>query len=210
MTQPPQSMIDAAIGEATRSPCAKSQRGVVLYRLVQYEGRGGHAYFIGSGHNGPPDDGACDGSAACREFCGRRCVHAEVRAIRAAIWLRGDGVSDLEAIHVKVADGKLAAGGGPSCWQCSREVLDVGLAGFWLYEQVPCRCVAYYATCPECPEASASRPITVHHGCGLHDEGGIIKGAVTGRWARYTAAEFHAATLKACGMPEFKPWRQAE
>jgi hypothetical protein len=69
-------------------------------------------------------------------------------------------LKDCELVHVKVVDGLVVAGGGPSCWQCSRLALEVAVAAVWLYE--------------------------------------IDNGP---RWRRYTAEEFHRATLVACGLP---------
>jgi hypothetical protein len=133
--------IDAAIAAARRSPCAKSKRGVVIYR---------HG-IVGVGFNGQPS-GECGGSGGvCWPVCHKVCVHAEMRAIREALQRPGCHTSlpDLHEpghrphallhdpgyrlVHVKVIDGALVASGGPSCWQCSREILDVGLAGVWLF-----------------------------------------------------------------------------
>lgn len=41
-----------------------------------------------------------------------------------------------EMLHVKIdTSGKLVAGGGPSCWQCSRDALEARIAVVWLYEE---------------------------------------------------------------------------
>lgn len=161
MLTPPLHTIAVAVEYARLSLCSKSKRGVVVFERDTGE-------LHGRGFNGLPGETACTGSSACREFCGRRCVHAEVRAIRDAVGhlaYRDEWeLHTCDAVHVKIDEhGDLVAGGGPSCWQCSREVLDVGLGGFWLYEDC-------------CPYMDA-------------------------RWVRYTAAEFHAATLQACGIP---------
>lgn len=119
----------------------------------------------------------CDGSS-CRPSCGKVCVHAEVRAIRSAIAhasaARGvptTTLDDCELVHVKVDDaGNLVAGGGPSCWQCSREILDVGLRGVWLYEKVMTRRAAAVAA-------------ILHPG---------------DAWRFYEAREFHDVTLAEC------------
>lgn len=166
---PPDEAVHAAIGAASASPCAKSKRGVCVYRVLPITAeRPGQAITLGHvvdlvsvGYNRQPGE-VCDG--ACRPVCGRVCVHAEVAAIRNAVALASATLGvpilklpDCEALHVKVIDGQLVPGGGPSCWQCSREVLDVGLAAFWLYED--------------------------------HADGAV--------WVHYTAAEFHQATLAA-------------
>lgn len=69
--------------------------------------------------------------SSCRATNAKRCVHAEMRAVREAGRGRGGDI-----VHVKVVErGELVAGGGPSCWQCSREILDAGFRGVWLYEK---------------------------------------------------------------------------
>lgn len=64
---------------------------------------------------------------------GCRRMHAEQRAIIRAVGC--DDVGDLELVHVKVVDGKVVAGKGPSCLQCSRLVVETGLRGVWLFER---------------------------------------------------------------------------
>ncbi len=44
---------------------------------------------------------------------------------------------DLELVHVKVVGEVVVAGGPPSCWQCSREVVEYGIRGVWLYTEQP-------------------------------------------------------------------------
>lgn len=136
---PPADAVEWAIAAAIQSPCQKSRRGVSVFGIDTGE-------VIANGYNHPPADGLCSGGDDCRAICRYRCVHAEVMAIRRSLvviarrpislsrdWhhLRGH-----DAIHVKVASrrGEIVAGGGPSCLPCAREVLDIGLAGFWLFE----------------------------------------------------------------------------
>ena len=162
---PPANIIDAAIRAALWSPCEKSKRGAVVFYMYSTGDRG---MKIATGFNGPPGAIACTGTDACRAVCGRACVHAESRAIRAACERAKpqDGspaLEGLEILHAKIVAGELVAGGPPSCWQCSREILDAGLGSVWLYELDV--------------EAPASAAI---HGKGV--------------WRRYSAAEFHAVT----------------
>jgi hypothetical protein len=98
-------------------------------------------------------------------------VHAEQTVILAALMVvRGLGAFDL--LHVKIDDrGKLVAGGGPSCPQCSKLIVQVNLRGVWLYESVL-------------------------------DSVGYMAGNV---WKRYTAAEFHAETLRNRGLVNVQP-----
>lgn len=170
MTAPPDIAIAKALEAATRSPCHKSKRGVCAF--VE------HGFGFSSlalGFNGPPGDLTCDGSPACRESCGKRCVHAEMRAIRP---LMGHSNLDrVQLVHVKAVDGKLVAGGGPSCWQCSREILDVGIGGVWLFE----------------------RTLRDNEGDnGLPLSAVAIEDAPA--WRYYSADDFHRATLEACGI----------
>lgn len=221
MSGPPPFAVSAAIAAARQSPCAKSRRGVAVYRKDA---------VVGVGFNGQPS-GACDEAKfvrtfpsgivtsgrgilmraeakRCREECGKRCVHAEVRAIRAAVANIGHTELEFEyeAVHVKV-DHDLVPGGGPSCWQCSREVLDVGLAGFWLFEVDP---LSPECPGPKCPLCAGEDCSLCHPGPGrphcdhdVVDRHAAYPNAVMPRlgvWKRYTSEEFHAATLKACNL----------
>lgn len=177
MIAPPYWIIGYALELAAQSPC-RSKRGVVVYApSTAHLG----VRTLGTGHNGPPRGFACPGREACTGTCGQRCVHAEMRALRAISYPVAEvGRIDLEAemrwraglparasqlldlVHVELApDGGVVACDGPRCWQCSREIADVGAIGrVWLYE------------------ATASGPA----------------------WRSYSADEFHRATLIACGM----------
>lgn len=171
-TAPPDVVIAAAESAARESPCAKSARGAVIYEPA------GAVYtsmrIVTVGYNGPPSPITCDGSPSCRRDCGKRCVHAEARAVRGLTpddreW-PGPTFGHLELVHVKLGeDGRLVAGGPPICWQCSREILDVGIGAVWLFERVP---AAF----------SSTGKIVPSHGV----------------WRRYTAEEFHRVTIKNC------------
>lgn len=166
---PPDDAVHAAVSAASGSPCAKSKRGVCVYRVLPVTAhRPGRdevvvaevTDLLSVGYNRQPG-GECDG-VTCRPVCGRICVHAEMAAIRNAVAVASAALGvptprlvGCEALHVKVVNDQLVPGGGPSCWQCSREVLDVGLDAFWLYEN------------------TADGPM----------------------WIRYTAESFHSATL---------------
>ena len=111
------------------SPCKKSQRGVVLVDRTRLT-------WI-STYNGPPfhPDGdydfSCTGSEKCRSNCNKVSVHAEERALIAA----NRDFKGGEMVHVKTIDGRLATSRKPSCWQCSRMIVQAGLAGMWLYQE---------------------------------------------------------------------------
>ena len=134
MKTPPDYAIESARKAALRSPCAKSKRGVVLF--CGEDTTEECVVVAGEGFNGPPPGFACDRSDACRRDCAKLCLHAEDRAIRQALveW-SAPPLDDVELLHVKVVDGQVVPGGGPSCWQCSRLVVEAGLRGVWLYEQ---------------------------------------------------------------------------
>ena len=165
--------VDRAIQIANFSPCAKSKRGVVIWS---------DSRIIGAGFNSLPVPASCDGSATCRTSCSARCIHAEERALvhamRSGYTLRG-----AEMLHVKTVDGKLVAGGGPSCSSCARSVLEAGIAGFWLYEERPADIVevALSAIEPPIPRLELMPR--------------------EARWVRYPIDEFHRLTMLACGLP---------
>lgn len=126
--KPPDVAVTAALRAAAMSPCAKSKRGVAAF--VAYDDS---TTVIATGFNGPSGPFMCDGSDACRNDCSKRCVHAEMRCIRTLAshhWRER-----VQLVHVKLNEpDTVARGGNPSCWQCSREILDSGLAGVWLFQ----------------------------------------------------------------------------
>lgn len=206
--------IQAAEVAAERSPCAKSKRGVAIFDTRIKNSLG--LLVVATGYNRPPANVACDGSPACRASCGKRCLHAESRALADLGVVGWPG--ELDLVHVKIgADGKVVPGGGPSCWQCAREVLDVGIGGVWLFEQTDCpsedcpMCTG--AACMHCSPKQHEHAIGPWHAmrAGLpfngprppacdHDVIDRHDGAQPpqGTWKRYTAAEFWAATCAEC------------
>lgn len=162
MSRPPGEVVELAERTAAQSPCSKSKRGVVAYMTTP------DVRVLSVGFNGPPHGFVCDGSPECRATCGKFCVHAELRALWGAWSHLGDAMAGhlVQLVHVKIGDaGKLVPGGGPSCWQCSRHILDAGAAGIWLYE------------------SPSGVPYT------LADED------APGAWRYYTAVDFHTITL---------------
>ena len=129
-SRPPPEAIEAAAQAARQSPCMKSKRGVCLYARLSDE-----ILIAAAEFNGPPAEIGCDGSEACRAACAQRCVHAEMRALRSVANMKPRLNKFHEILHVKVVDGWIVAGGGPSCWQCSREILDIGIDGVWLFQR---------------------------------------------------------------------------
>lgn len=116
---------------ARMSPCKKSKRGVLVFNR-----RGP----LGGGFNGPPPGFVCDGSPECRAACPKVCNHAEARALLEALsFARRSPTEPLdivlhgaELLHIKVVDGEPVPSGPPSCWQCSRLILDCGISKVWL------------------------------------------------------------------------------
>jgi hypothetical protein len=204
-TQPPDSVVHEAVIAARRSPCSKSKRGVVIFEPDHDDWQHPPVVMVASGFNGPPGLMHCDGSDACRRDCPKICMHAEERAILQIdrdTWERfGDGgfhMQHLDLVHVKVVDGKLVGGGGPSCWQCSRTVYDALLGGVWLYQTA---------------ESLGKMPVE-HVPPGAQFGGAVASfmGATSPpaepQWVRYTAEQFHRATLALTkGGPLYAPSR---
>lgn len=120
MQQPPQQVIYAAVDDASFSPC-RSKRGAAIFR-------GDEVAVIG--RNFKPAPFECDGSEACKATCRRDAVHAE----QAAIVCCGD-CRDADMLHVKVVNGRLVPSGPPSCVQCSKLMLVVGIRFMWLFHE---------------------------------------------------------------------------
>lgn len=107
-------------------------------------------------------------------------------------------MSDVDLIHVELApDGCVVACGGPSCWQCAREVLDVGFVrGVWLYETLPREpCYGGWGVSIGHRYMDGEREVLCPI-CG----GDGFKGPIVGVWRRRSAEEFYATTLHNCGM----------
>lgn len=124
--------LKAATDAARMSPCAKSKRGVVVWTPA--------SGVFSACHNAPPPGFRCDGSETCRASCSKVAVHAEQAAILDC-HKYGKPVSRMEMLHVKVEkkDGTWVAvtSGGPSCPDCSKLIVESGIAGMWLYEDGP-------------------------------------------------------------------------
>lgn len=212
---PPDYVIEAARLAAIESPCAKSKRGVALFNREDADRwersrslPSDRQSIVARGFNGPPARFACKESMVCRGSCADICMHAEQRAIIAALGC--DDVADLELVHVKIVDGAVVAGGGPSCLQCSKLVVEVGLRGVWLFEaqhwhdEIPCEtCGAKTlvaqgdgtdCVCASC-KAWGRYP-------GVLDlrRTKTIYDANSGVWRFYRADVFHEATLANNGI----------
>lgn len=154
-TSPPMTAIAAACLAAAHSPCVKSKRGAVLFHP--------HTGLVTLGMWNARPDNLCDKQCQPRATdkllgavplvappsrCSMLCVHAEVRALRVAGYIsershalkEADAfiLNELELVHAKVSGPRadLVPSGGPSCWQCAKEIADTGILGVWLYETV--------------------------------------------------------------------------
>lgn len=136
---PPELIVSLAVDTANRSPCAKSKRGVVIF-----EAGGTVGTIYGNAFNSQPWPYECNSSDECKAACGRLCVHAEQRAIFQMLrpgdielalrqWQRPADL-ELQLLHVKTVDGKLVPSRQPSCDQCSKLIVEVGIRRVWLYE----------------------------------------------------------------------------
>jgi deoxycytidylate deaminase len=113
-----QTWIDDAVYLAMQSPC-RSKRGVVI---SSHDG-----IVIGSGFNHQPFPFECDGSEACNRNCGKTAIHAE----QAAILTARESVKDGWMLHVKAKQGKPCSSMAPSCLECSKLILESGIA--WMH-----------------------------------------------------------------------------
>ncbi len=114
--------LNLAVYAAEKSPCAKSKRGAVIWNK--------YGDTVASGTNHQPVGIVCDASEKCRLHCNKRCIHAEAEALMRA----GGKAKGANMLHIKVVDGDPVASGPPSCWQCSRHILDAGIKTMWLLE----------------------------------------------------------------------------
>lgn len=114
--------------EARESTCVKSKRGAAIFHRDTDT-------LVAAAANGPPYGFECGGTSqggvvACREACNRVAVHAEERAIIRACGALGG----LEMVHAKIDfRWELQISGEPSCWQCSRMILEAGISHVWLF-----------------------------------------------------------------------------
>lgn len=131
--------LELAVKAGADSPCAKSKRGVVVFCR--------HYGLLGVGNNHPPEPFRCNGSEECHAHCNKVCVHAEMDAVAGFfrdIQMRRDFYLQMEEelggvrpemLHVKVVNGEAVPSGEPSCWQCSRHVINFGIEAFWLLHE---------------------------------------------------------------------------
>lgn len=122
-----------AVQAGIQSPCEKSKRGVALFMITKDD------LSVYTAFNSPPGRFYCTKTDKCKESCNKLCMHAEMRVLLKAHRPSERGI--LELVHVKIdTDNKfpgiVAPSGPPSCWQCSRMILDWSdRVGVWLYRE---------------------------------------------------------------------------
>ncbi len=109
---------------SAQSPCCRDKRGVVIVH---------DGVILGEGVNGPPRGFECS-----EEYCGDSCrvtaVHAEMRAIINA-GARGNRVEGAVMYHARVEGGKIIPSRQPRCADCSKHIVEAGLAAFVLQHE---------------------------------------------------------------------------
>jgi deoxycytidylate deaminase len=115
--------LSKALEASLNSPC-KSKRGVVIWDR--------EFGLISTGYNAPPNPKNCDCSDACKLNCSKTAVHAEQLAIL-NIKDTLSKYNNPEMLHVKSVDGKPVFSDKPSCHECSKLLLKVGIKYMWLY-----------------------------------------------------------------------------
>ena len=166
------------------------------------------------GHNGPPQPFTCDGSPGCRRDCAQICVHAEARALlrRSSRDWAADEFPEL--LHLKVIGETAVATGKPSCVQCSVMIREIWFVmNVWLYERArpEPRCVAcgdpakhlVPSSRPNIDALACDRHATPYET--LHEHARCLAWQIReandgATWKRYTALEFHEATLANLGL----------
>lgn len=115
--------MDRAVEQAASAGCGKDRRGVVIIK---------HGALIGYGANGPPPGFPCV-PGYCKEICSTYSVHAEMRAIARAV-KDGHGIElqGSRMYHARTIDTKLADSRKPRCAQCSKHLIEFGIAEFVL------------------------------------------------------------------------------
>lgn len=124
--KPPSTLpeITSALARAAlAAPCAKDSRAAALVSP------GG--LLLTLANNGPPFGFRCTRDAACAATCGRGAVHAEMRALL-GVELASRANADM--FHLRVdATGEPQPSRSPRCVDCTKHMLDAGVAALWLW-----------------------------------------------------------------------------
>lgn len=116
-----------AIKASLESPC-RSKRGAVVF---DPHPMGIFRKIYATGYNRPPALFICDGSDQCKANCAATAIHAEQMAI-IRLLQTGASCSGLSMLHIKTVHGIPVPSAGPSCLQCSKLILEVGISSMWL------------------------------------------------------------------------------
>lgn len=131
---------ERAIAIAQMSTCAKSKRGAIMAHP--------DTHTIFEAFNGPPRTFECTRDTECWSSCNRVAVHAEERLLLtpgARAYAPGSHI-----VHARVNSetGDLLPSGCPSCWQCSRMIVECEVGWVWLYhddgEWTPYQAAAFH------------------------------------------------------------------
>ena len=110
----------AAILETEKSVCSKSKRGVVIVKKMFDEN-----IIVGRGYNNPVLGRICY-PEHCYNICNQYCAHAEQNAIFNALF-NIHTLKNSRLYHIKVKNGEVKNSGKPSCIECSKLILKVGI-----------------------------------------------------------------------------------
>jgi len=113
--------MEVAVRTAENSPCRTDKRGVIIVK----DGK-----LIGKGFNAPPIPFKCEPNY-CGDSCRVPAVHGEMNAIFDAANNSYD-VKGARMYHAKVEKGILQDSRKPRCADCSKHVLQAGIAEFVL------------------------------------------------------------------------------
>lgn len=125
----PQDHVHEIVDAATLGSCAKDQRAAALVTDLGSEG----SLLLAVAPNGPPLGFRCARDHACAATCGKSAVHAEMRAL---LMVAPAGRKGAEMIHARIdRAGVLQTSRTPRCADCSKHMLDAGVAALWLYHR---------------------------------------------------------------------------
>jgi len=111
--------------EARKSRCQKSQRGVVIVKGED---------ILGRACNNPPLELRCE-PEKCHDICNEYCIHAEDRAIHGA-HAQGLDLKGSRLYHIKIKEGEVKPSRNPSCPNCSKWILESGIAEVVLKHEI--------------------------------------------------------------------------
>lgn len=120
-----QFIIDVAIDEARRSPCAKSKRGAVVFKDGQ---------ILGRDHNHPNIPHTCVPDV-CMNYCSFYTTHAERGACQDGIF-RGNNLDGASILHMKIKNGLVKPVEKAECLDCSSYLMKLRSSGIYIVELI--------------------------------------------------------------------------